>query len=521
MVTGMRLLSLLVSLVLCSQLVAQPADLQAQLREHIQFDPDGENLVGHLMIGKEGINQSTWIYVKQALDLYKEKKPIFIILELNSPGGEVFASQQISDALKDMDTDYGIPVVAFIDNWAISAGAMLAYSSRFIGITKDAAMGAAEPIIAAPQQGPQTAGEKITSALRADFANRAAFFDRNPLIAEAMVDKEIVLVQRRGEIVRLDNMDQVRSGDKLISAEGKLLTLKATELLEYGVADFQIPPTAVIPLTGEEESAGEYPASRSLLFQYPFFKEIPNAKILAYRMDWKTKFFAFLAHPMVASLLFLGLMLGFYIEMSTPGFGLPGSVALGCLFLIILSSFALEAVHWLEMILLLVGLVLIAIEVFVIPGFGVVGVLGLILATVGLVALMLPGLRDIQWDFDTGHLNEAGRYVLERAAWLGGAIIIGVVAMVLLSRFVLPKFSHFSRLVLRGEQEGYIGTPDVSKMPNVGSEGVTLSTLRPAGKVEIDGVVYDVVSTGVFIDPGKRVRIARYEGSRMVVEELE
>jgi membrane-bound serine protease (ClpP class) len=510
----MRLLALLLTFSLAF------ADVEKELAEHIRFQPEGENLVGHLMIGKEGINQSTWIYVKQALDLYKEKKPIFIILELNTPGGEVFASQQISDALKDMDTDYGIPVVAFIDNWAISAGAMLAYSSRFIAITKDAAMGAAEPVLAG-QQGPQTAGEKITSALRADFANRAAFFDRNPLIAEAMVDKEIVLVQRRGEIVRLDNMDQVRSGDKLISAEGKLLTLKATELLEYGVADFQIPPTAVIPLTGEEESAGEYPASRSLLFQYPFFKEIPNAKILAYRMDWKTKFFAFLAHPMVASLLFLGLMLGFYIEMSTPGFGLPGSVALGCLFLIILSSFALEAVHWLEMILLLVGLVLIAVEVFVIPGFGVVGVLGLILATVGLVALMLPGLRDIQWDFDTGHLNEAGRFVMERAAWLGGAIIVGVVLMVVLSRFVLPKFSHFSRLVLRGEQEGYIGTPDVSKMPDVGSEGVTLSTLRPAGKVEIDGVVYDVVSTGVFIDRGKRVRIARYEGSRMVVEELE
>src|SRR5207245_166319 len=109
--------------------------------------PRATNEIGHVLIDdrESGINQSTFLYVKAAMDEYKKSKPLFVILELNTPGGEVFAAQRISDALKELDTQYGIPVVAFVNNWAISAGAMLAYSCRFIVVTKDGAMGAAEP----------------------------------------------------------------------------------------------------------------------------------------------------------------------------------------------------------------------------------------------------------------------------------------------------------------------------------------------------------------------------------------
>ena len=110
------------------------------------------------------------------MDHFKETKPIFVILELNTPGGEVFAAQNISDALKELDTQYQIPVVCFINNWAISAGAMLAYSCRYITVVKDASMGAAAPVIASETGEMKEASEKINSALRTDFANRAAFF---------------------------------------------------------------------------------------------------------------------------------------------------------------------------------------------------------------------------------------------------------------------------------------------------------------------------------------------------------
>ncbi len=307
---------------LCSlqaQLEVSAEQLEKSLAEHIHLDPDGPNSVGYLYIGdhQTQISQGTFIYVKKALDAYKESKPAFIILKLDTPGGQVFAAQKISDALKEIDTQYDIPVVAFIDNWAISAGAMLAYSCRYIAIVKDASMGAAQPVT---QAGAATS-EKVNSAIRTDFANRAAFYDRNPLLAEAMVDADMILVVRDDEIVQLQKEDQIIEGEEVITNKGKLLTLNASELVQFGVADVRLEPEKLVPITTEEKAEGIWPAEKELLFTHPFFKKIPQSKILAYKMDWKTKFFSILGSPLVSSLLFLGLMLCVYIEFNTPGFG--------------------------------------------------------------------------------------------------------------------------------------------------------------------------------------------------------
>jgi membrane-bound serine protease (ClpP class) len=308
------------------------------------------------------------------LEFYKKQSPIFIILELDTPGGEVFAAQKISDALKEMDTQYNIPIVTFINNWAISAGAMLAYSSRFITVVKDGSMGAAEPVYAGEGGKMETASEKVNSALRTDFANRARFFDRNPLIAEKMVDKDPILVLRHGSIIRLENESQIRltgpDVDIVISPKGKLLTLNAVQMMDYGVADLMLSPAKLSEITPAEQKAGQWPAGKMLLFQAPFFSTIPQATIQSYQMDWKTRFFVFLATPLVSSLLFMGLIIGAYIEMNHPGLSLPGSIAAICLFLIVLSSFSLEIANWLELILLLTGLALILTELFVLPTFG-------------------------------------------------------------------------------------------------------------------------------------------------------
>lgn len=361
-----------------------PAALMQQLREHIHFNTEGPNKIGYILIGDRvsGINQSTWLYVKTALEKYKQERPIFIILELNTPGGEVYSAQQISDALKEMDTQLDIPVIAYVNNWAISAGAMIALSCRFIAVAKDGSIGAAEPVIQEQTGKMEAASEKVNSALRADFANRAHFFGRNPYIAEAMVDKDMILVVREGKVIKLDDESQIRwSGphpDLLISKKGKLLTLDAEQALKYGIADFLVPPTKTIPVTSSEEQSGKWPASKMALMQLPFFKEIPQAEIDAYRMDWKMRFLAFLASPTIASLLFLGLVVGFYLEMTTPGATLPGTVAAVSLFLIILSSFALEIGNWLELILLLAGIAIILVELFVLPTFGLLGFIGIL-----------------------------------------------------------------------------------------------------------------------------------------------
>lgn len=504
--------------------VASDEKLLQRLKTHIKYDPAGPNYVGHIVIDdrESGINQSTWIYVKNALDKYKASKPIFIILELNTPGGEVYAAQKISDALKEMDTQYGIPIVCFINNWAISAGAMLAYSCRFITIIKDASMGAAEPVIASELGELTTASEKINSALRTDFANRAAFYDRNPYLAEAMVDKDMIIVWRNGKVAKLDKEDQIRTTglnpDVVISNKGKLLTLNSNELMKYGVADILLPSVSLEAKTVAEKETGKWPAKKELLFHAPFFDQIPNAFIDAYTMDWKTRFFAFLANPIVSSLLFMGMMIGFYMEINSPGVSLPGSIGAICLFLIILSSFAQEIGNVLELILLFVGLATVIIELFVLPTFGLLGFAGLLFFFAGLFGLMLPGFDKINFEWDTNTFNPAGEIFFERLAWLCGSLLLSGIIMWILGRYLLPSFSTFKRFVLSGnEQVGYVAGEDPSLLPKPGTKGKVIATLRPAGKVMMNDVIYDAMSAGNFIERGEEVEVVRLEGSVIIV----
>ena len=192
-------------LILCTFTKPQAAEISAleqSLKNSIHYDPSGKNPIGYLHLAKDApIQDSTYLYVKFAVEEFKKLKVPFVVLELDSPGGEVFAALKISSELKKLDTEYHIPVVAFIDNWALSAGALLAYSCRYIAITTDASMGAAEPVMMGEGK-MESASEKINSALRAEFSNTASFFGRNPLIAEAMVDKDIILVERKNKIIK-------------------------------------------------------------------------------------------------------------------------------------------------------------------------------------------------------------------------------------------------------------------------------------------------------------------------------
>jgi len=500
------------------------ANLLERLKEHITVNSDGPNIIGRIAIDDRSaaINQGTWLKVKTALDHYKKIKPIFIILDLNTPGGEVFASQKISDALQEMDTQYNIPVVCAIDNWAISAGAMLAYSCRFIAVSKDAAMGAAEVVKSGSEGQIQTASEKINSAIRTDFANRASFFGRNPLIAEAMVDKDMILVLRFGKFVKLNSEDDIRkegpSPDIVVSAKGKLLTLNAEQMIEYGVADLMMQPEKLPLVTASERSAGKWPADKELLFHQQFFDNIPEATIETHIPDWKTKFLAFLANPVVAAALFAGMMIGFYVELNTPGFGFPGAIGVTCLFFMMLSSFAFEAVNWLEVIIIVAGLTLLAIDLFLIPSFGIIGGLGILLFIGGLMALMIPGIENIDYDYDTSSFNAAGEFVMERMAWLVGGLIVSLVAIILLARYVFPALAPFSRFVLYGgEQEGYVSGADPSKLPQPGEMGEVTSTLRPSGKIIVGGKYFEAVSDGEFIEKGTKVSVLRLDGSVIIV----
>lgn len=498
-----------------------------KLLGRIKVTPGVEPTVGYIKIDDRtsGINAATWLYVRAALEHYKKTRPLFVLVELNTPGGEVYSAQQISDALKELDTQEEIPVVVYINNWAISAGAMIAYSARVITTSKDGSMGAAEPVIVGAEGKMETASEKINSALRTDFANRARFYGRDPVLAEGMVDKDPLIVLRHGKIIKLNNETDLRKNgpeaDVVIKPKGKLLTLDAQGQVRYGVADCIIEPVKTESITGVEEESGKWSIKKHPLFSHSFFSSLPSeTKIDAFYPDWRLRFFAFLARPEVSSLLLMMLMLGIYMEFSSPGAALPGSVAIISFILIALSSYAHEASRILEYILIFGGLSLVLLEIFVLPTWGLLAAAGGLALIVGLFGLMLPGFRSISFDPQSHTWNPAGEVFMERLWWLLGALLGSVVLMVLLWRYLAPKIALWSTLVLTGEQEsskGFYAGLDPATLPKVGTKGKVLSTMRPAGRVYIDGKPWDAVSTGGFIEEGEPIVVLRIEGGRMFV----
>ncbi len=489
-------------LILCL-LLFNPLSAELDLPYHAE----GPNRIGYLSIGRDHpIDSSTVVYVQFALEHFKKIGTPFIVLDLNTPGGEVFAALKVVEMLQKLDVNDRIPVVAFINNWALSAGAMLAYSCRYIGAVQGSSMGAAEPVTVGAEGKMESAPEKVNSALRAEMANLARSHGRNPLLAEAMVDKDILLVKREGKIVRLEEEIQVLPTDQLISRKGKLLTLDGEQLIDDQVADFMVPSVPLAPLTPEELEKGEWPAQKNLLFHAPFFAQIPQVTLVSYS-DWRVAFFAFLSHPLISSLLFMGLIIGIYLEMSHPGFGLPGVLALACLSLILLSSFAVQAASWLDLILLGTGIALLLVEIFLLPGFGVAGVLGILLTLAGLFALMSP-LNIQTWDLDPGAL-------WKHIAYFSGALVAALIILIVLARFFWRTPLIARRLVLTGEQEPFIA----ASLPATGAEGVALSPLRPSGKIAIKEEIYDAISEGSFIEKGDPIAIVRQEGSKLIVRQ--
>ncbi len=488
-------------LFLASSLFAgNSSDYQEVLRSKLK--EGASHPIGYIDLPKDRpIDQTTFIYVKRALAHFREIETPFVVLHLDTPGGEVFAALRIVEELLRMDAEYHIPVVAYIDKWALSAGALLAYSCRFIGAASGASMGAAEPVIVDGQGQMQTASEKMVSALRTEFANTAAVYGRNRWIAEAMVDKDIILVEREGKIVKLREESQIREGGKHpdleITRQGKLLTLNAEQMESFHIADFLV-----------------LNPQRSLL-EAPFFSSIPGAYFVKYS-DWKIDFFAFLSHPLVSSLLMMGLLLGIYGEIQSPGFGFFGSLAILCLGLILLSSFAVDVISWVEVLLLVFGILLFLVDLFWISGFGLLGIVGALLILFGLGGMLLPPIQGFTWD-----RGQWGIWMEEwfyRLTLFTASILVSLFGMWGLSRYVFTRSFFMRRLVLSSTDLRKEASCD---LPIEGSLGESLTALRPFGKVVIHDKVYEAFTEEGWIEPKVAVVVLRKEPGRLVVASKE
>ena len=381
-----------------------------------------------------------------------------IILEVNTLGGRVDAAIQIRDAILDA----GPRTVAFVHPRAISAGALISLACDNVLMSEGATIGAATPVQASGGQA-EAVGEKMVSYMRAEMRATAEANGRRGDIAEAMVDREVVI-------------------DGVVEA-GKLLTLDTDQAVKLGMADgkFEDLDAVLEALTLESPS------------------------LITTELNWGEEIARWLTEPTVSGLLLsvgmLGLMIAFYTR-SVGAFTIAGFVALALFFG---GHAVVHLVGWEEALLFLTGVILVIVEIFFVPGFGVPGVLGLICVITALV-LSLIGMP-INVSFETGLLAEAMTRVLLS---LMGAFVLALVAMRLLSRTEFGK-----ALVLETAEAGWTSAPAANDF--LGRVGEAVTDLRPGGKVSIDGERYDATSEREFVARGTRVKVIGKDGHELIV----
>ncbi len=399
-------------------------------------------------------------FVQRVLNQANRDGAAAVILEINTFGGRLDAAVVIRDALLSAP----VRTVAFVNRRAISAGALISLAAERVAIADGGTIGAATPVQTGQPGAPAApVEEKTVSYVRKEFRATAESRHRPVLIAEAMVDADV-------EIPGLIE-------------KGKLLTLSTEEALTHGVADFR---------ASTVESVLEQLA-------------LPGADVRRVSLNWAEHLVRLLTHPVVSSLLLSVGMLGVLLEIRTPGFGVPGAIGLTSLGLFLGGHWLVQLAGWEEALLIGAGLALIALEIFVIPGFGVAGVAG-IGATLAGLTMSLVGA------------GAAAGFIAHAAGRVAISMLVAIGAGFLVLHF-LPRVPFGRCLILEADleaREGYASTPESDRYW-LGRLGRAHSPLRPAGIAEIDGARVDVVSDGELIEPGEAVVVTRVDGNRIVV----
>jgi membrane-bound serine protease (ClpP class) len=401
-------------------------------------------------------------YVQRVLEEAAAAKARAVVLHINTFGGRVDAAVQIRDALLASP----VRTIAFIDRRAISAGALISLAAENIVMAGGSTIGAATPVQAGQPGAPaQPVEEKTVSYVRKEFRATAESRKRPPLIAEAMVDADVEIPK--------------------IIEKGKLLTLTTDEALAHKVADLRADS-----LEGALEGLG-----------------LGGAELRHTSLNWAERVVRTLTHPVVSSLLVTVAMLGIIIELRTPGFGIPGGLGVASLGLFLWGHWLVQLVGWEEALLALAGVALLALELFVIPGFGIAGVLGILALLAGLVLSLL------------GSGGNAPEFIVAATTRIVFALLLALAGSLVLLRFQ-PRLPVGRALILStrlGAGTGYTSEPPTDA-GWLGREGRTVSPLHPAGIADINGQRVDVVSDGDFIAAGERVRVDRVDGNRIVVK---
>lgn len=413
----------------------------------------------YLIVPVEGvIDGGLAAFIERAVKEAQDKKMDGVIFRVNTPGGRIDSAVFIKDTILNA----GIQTVAFVDKSAISAGSLISIACDSIYMATGSSIGAATAV---DMEG-KKASEKVISYFRAQMRATAEAKHRRPDIAEAMVDEQLEV-----------------SG---INKKGQLITFTYVEALRAGYSN-----GTVDNIEGVVKALGK-----------------PGAKAVEFRLNWTEYVVRFLTNPIVSSLLISIGFLGLLAELKAPGWGVGGTIAVIALALFFGSHYIVKLAGLGEIILLIAGIVLVTLEIFVIPGFGVAGVAGIALILASLFLSLIGSLPS------SGDLFRASYTV-------GGSLIITAAA----GYFVIRSFhkgfflNKIALSTVENAKEGYTSASDYSTLTN--KKGIAVSTLRPAGIAEIEGKRRDVVTQGEYIEKGTEIIVIEIEGSRIVVREAD
>ncbi len=392
-------------------------------------------------------------FIERAFTEAKEENVDIIILEINTPGGSVDAVLDIKTTIMNSP----ITSVALVKGQAISAGALIALSADHIAMQPGATLGDAEMRIG----NERLTDEKLLSNWKKELASAAEAQGRDPEIAMAFADRDMVI--------------------EGVIEEGKLLTLTTKEALELGMADYQVQNREeLLDLFGLE-----------------------NPRIINADPTTTERIARFLTNPLISPILLTLGIAGLAIEFLTAGgFGIFGLIGLGSLALFFAGFIVLGMSNWTVVLLFILGILLLIGEAFA-PGFGILGISGLI-SIIASIVLVSPSF-------------EAALISLT-VALIGTIILVPISFKFLAVRGVWQKLILGSKL---GTEEGYVAAKK-ELADYINKEGVAINTLRPAGTVELeDGTRLDVVSSGDYIPKDSKVRIVKVEGNRIVVQKID
>jgi membrane-bound serine protease (ClpP class) len=411
---------------------------------------------------KEMIAPPVWRTTKLAMENAAKMNAGLILIHMNTYGGTL----DDADSIRTKILNSKIPVYVFIDKNAASAGALISIACDSIYMAPGASIGAATVV----NQNGEPLPDKYQSYMRSMMRATAEAKGRDALIAQAMVDPRL-------------NVPGV-------SDSGQVLTFTTSEAIQHNYCE------------GEAHNLEEV-LKHAGIENYTFI----NHEITA--LD---KMIGWLINPFVSGILIMIIIGGIYFELQSPGIGFPLAAA-SLAALLYFAPLYLEGLanHW-EILLFVVGIALVLVEIFAIPGFGVTGVSGIVLIITGLTLSMVGNIGPGTFDYDFS--------MLSRSFFI---VIISFFLALIVSFFITKKLfttSSFGHLALSSTQQASEGftsaSADYSNMLH--KTGIAKTILRPAGKIDIDGNLYDATAITGYIDKDEKVVVVNYQTSQLIVK---